>query len=88
MELMSGTFRRRMLTGFALVAALASARFAYAGALSLESMAHSELVPSAVPALLEPIGESGRVGWKCAPERAAAAVHAAAAGLPEPGTSP
>lgn len=40
------------------------------------------LVPSAPPALLGPITENGRTGWDCAPERAARAHTAAAAGLP------
>ncbi len=68
----------------ALFAGLASVRFAYAGALSLESLARAQLVPSEAPGLLQAIGESGRVGWKCAPERAAAAQGADAAGLPSP----
>ena len=40
------------------------------------------LVTSAPPALLGPITETGRTGWNCAPERAATAKTAAAAGLP------
>ena len=40
------------------------------------------LVTSAPPALLGPITETGRTGWNCAPERAATARTAAAAGLP------
>ena len=37
---------------------------------------------SAAPGLLGPITETGRTGWNCAPERAATARTAAAAGLP------
>ena len=40
------------------------------------------LVPSATPSLLGPITESGRTGWDCAPEHAATARTATAAGLP------
>ena len=85
---MPPTFGRRMVIALALLAGLASARFAYAGALSLESLAREQLLPSEAPALLEPIGESGRVGWKCAPERAAATKDASGAGLPAAGPSP
>ena len=37
---------------------------------------------SSPPALLGPITESGRTGWDCAPEHAATARSANAAGLP------
>ena len=40
------------------------------------------LVPSAAPALLGPITESGRTGWDCAPEHAATARTATSAALP------
>ena len=40
------------------------------------------LIVSAPAALLGPITESGRTGWDCAPEHAATARSAAAAGLP------
>jgi hypothetical protein len=40
------------------------------------------MATSAAPALLGPITETGRTGWNCAPERAATARTAAAAGLP------
>ncbi|HEX3550268.1 MAG TPA: hypothetical protein VHT53_07835 [Candidatus Elarobacter sp.] len=40
------------------------------------------LPASAPPALLGPITEGGRTGWDCAPERAATARTATAAGLP------
>ena len=40
------------------------------------------LVPSAPPRCSGPITESGRTGWDCAPEHAATARTATAAGLP------
>lgn len=40
------------------------------------------LAASAPPGLLGPITESGRTGWDCAPEHAATAKTADAAGLP------
>jgi hypothetical protein len=42
----------------------------------------ASLATSSPPALLGPITESGRTGWDCAPERAATARSASAAGLP------
>ncbi len=42
----------------------------------------ASLVPSAPPALLGPITESGRTGWDCAPEHAATARTATGVGLP------
>lgn len=49
---------------------------------SLEELGRSQLQPSAFAELLGPITESGRVGWDCAPERAARAATASAAELP------
>jgi hypothetical protein len=49
---------------------------------SLEDLGRSQLGPSAFSELLGPITESGRVGWDCAPEHAARARTARAAGLP------
>ncbi|HEV3089754.1 MAG TPA: hypothetical protein VGX96_21315 [Candidatus Elarobacter sp.] len=69
-------------------------RLAMAGALALGACAGAavgaelllndpaSLVTSSPPALLGPITETGRTGWNCAPERAATAKTAAAAGLP------
>ncbi len=42
------------------------------------------LLPSAPAPLLDPIAESGRTGWTCAPEIAAGASQARKAALPEP----
>jgi hypothetical protein len=49
---------------------------------SVDELAGVVLVPSAVPGLLGPISSLGRVGWDCAPERAARAASAAHAELP------
>lgn len=73
--------RRIVLTGLLLVAAL-SARYAVAGAASMEALLEGGMAPSAAPTLLGPITEAGRTGWACAPERAAAAKHAREAELP------
>ncbi len=82
MGVMSSHLVRRIVLGGLLFAGLLSARFAVAGATTLESMLENGLLPSSVPALLAPISESGRTGWACAPERAAAATRAGAAELP------
>ncbi len=65
----------------ALVALAACAGAAAAADLLLDDPA-AAVAPSAAPALLGPITETGRTGWDCAPERAATARTAAAAGLP------
>ncbi len=49
---------------------------------TLEELGHAQLQPSGMTDLLGPITESGRVGWDCAPEHAARARTAQAAGLP------
>ncbi|HEY8296889.1 MAG TPA: hypothetical protein VIG32_02575 [Candidatus Baltobacteraceae bacterium] len=79
---MSSRFIRRIALAGLLAAAIASTRFAVAGAESLESLIANGALPSAAPALLAPIAESGRAGWACAPERAAAAKRAHEAELP------
>lgn len=58
--------------------------YGYAGAQSLEAMLDGALVPSAAPAMLGPITESGRVGWACKPEQAAGAGSWQNAELPRP----
>ena len=50
---------------------------------SVDELSSLRLVPSAAPALLGPILESGRTGWECAPERAASAGNARSAELPD-----
>jgi hypothetical protein len=55
---------------------------AVGGEATLEDLARTQTVPSAAAGLLGPITESGRTGWECAPERAARARTAHAAGLP------
>ncbi|HTD32066.1 MAG TPA: hypothetical protein VK665_00295 [Candidatus Elarobacter sp.] len=72
-------FRRGAI---ALVLALGACAGAAVGAELLLGDPSGGLVPSAVPSLLGPITEAGRTGWSCAPERAATAKSAAAAGLP------
>jgi len=72
-------FRRGAI---ALVLALGACAGAAVGAEVLLDDPASGLVPSAIPSLLGPITEAGRTGWNCAPEHAATAKRAAAAGLP------
>lgn len=61
-------------------------RLAMADAASVEDMLAGALVPSSAPMLLGPITSTGRVGWECKPERAAASAHSHEAELPlEPG---
>jgi hypothetical protein len=72
-------FRR---SAIAVVLALGACAGAAAGAELLAGDPSASLVTSALPALLGPITESGRTGWDCAPEHAATARTAAAAGLP------
>jgi hypothetical protein len=68
-------------------ASLWSGRVAIAGATSIEELLAVGLAPSAAPALLGPITSSGRIGWECKPERAAAAAPWRDAELPStPGT--
>lgn len=49
---------------------------------TLDDLGHAQIQPSAFADLLGPITEAGRVGWECAPERAARASTASGAGLP------
>ncbi len=73
---------RPLLFGLAAAAALTAGAFGYAGAGSIEGMLRDGLSVSDVPALLGPIDESGRTGWKCKPEISAAAKASDAADLP------
>lgn len=66
----------------AAVLALGASASAVAAADLLRDDPSTALLPSAVPALLGPITESGRTGWDCAPEHAATARTPGAAGLP------
>lgn len=68
--------------GLALLA-FGGATFARAAVAATGDLARASLVPSAVPALLEPINELGRTGWQCAAERAATAARASDAELPQ-----
>ena len=71
---------RRGLIAAAL--ALGACAGAAAGADLLLDDPASALVTSAIPPLMGPITEAGRTGWNCAPEKAATARTASAAGLP------
>lgn len=85
---MSSRLARRFVLAGLLVGAGLSARLAYADAASLQAMVGAALTPSVAPALLGPITEAGRKGWKCLPERAAAARQAMAADLPSANDQP
>ncbi|HZW53467.1 MAG TPA: hypothetical protein VFF00_05485 [Candidatus Elarobacter sp.] len=69
-------------SAIAVVLAVGACASAAVGAELLLNDPAASLVTSAPPALLGPITESGRTGWDCAPEHAATAKTAAAAGLP------
>jgi hypothetical protein len=69
-------------SAIAVVLALGACASAAVGAELLLNDPSAALVTSAPPDLLGPITESGRTGWNCAPEHAATAKTAAAAGLP------
>jgi hypothetical protein len=46
-------------------------------------LSSAQSLVSGSPALLGPIGPTGRTGWDCPPERAARASHAREAMLPD-----
>lgn len=73
---------RSFLMALMLGACISFAAAGFAGASSVEAMLTGALEPSAAPSLLGPITESGRTGWACKPEQAAAAKTAASAELP------
>ena len=79
---MSRLTLRSLLFASLLAAGLAAIGTGLAGAGSIEAMLTGTLQSSAPPALLGPITESGRKGWECKPERAAAARTAKDAELP------
>lgn len=56
--------------------------FARASLAAVENATGGVYVPSAIPALLGPIGEFGRDAWNCLPEHAAKATKASDAALP------
>lgn len=78
----------RLLAAVLLAGAVAAGGVALAGTTSLEESLAGALLPSAAPPLLGPITSSGRKGWDCLPERAAAAPHWHDAELPPPPVSP
>jgi hypothetical protein len=51
-------------------------------------MLSGALTPSSAPALLGPITSTGRVGWECKPEKAAASERVHEAELPPNPISP
>ena len=73
---------RSLLVSVAFALAVAAGAAGFAGAASVEAMLDGALQPSAAPGLLGPISESGRTGWACKPEQAAAAKTAGSAELP------
>lgn len=77
----------RLLAAALLAGAIAGGA-ALAGATSLEDSLAGALLPSAAAPLLGPITSSGRKGWDCLPERAAAAQHWQDAQLPSAPLSP
>jgi hypothetical protein len=77
----------RLLAAALLAGAIAGGA-ALAGTTSLEDSLAGALLPSAAPPLLGPITSSGRKGWDCLPERAAAAQHWQDAQLPSAPRSP
>lgn len=85
---MSSRMLRPVLLGLLLAGSLAAIGTGLAGAGSLEELMGGALQTSTAPALLGPITESGRKGWACKPERAAAAHSAKDAELPDPDDRP
>lgn len=73
---------RPFLTVLAAAAAIAAGAAGFAGAASIEDALRGGLAVSDAPGLLGPIQESGRSGWECKPEIAAAATTAAQGDLP------
>jgi len=86
--MMSRRTLRSILLGSLLAGMLAAVGAGFAGAASLEAMLTGALQTSAPPSLLGPITESGRKGWACKPERAAAAHTPKDAELPKPEQTP
>ncbi len=80
---MSRHLRARIVLAGLLLLAGVSGGFAAAHANVLAAFSATDLEPSAVPQMLDPIDERGRTGWECRPERAAAATRATDAALPE-----
>jgi hypothetical protein len=78
----------RLLAAALLAGAIAAGGVALAGTASLEESLAGALLPSAAPPLLGPITSSGRTGWDCLPEHAAAAQHWQDALLPSAPISP
>jgi len=73
---------RVLLVGLLAVASV-GARVAWANAPSLDMLSGEALAPSGAPTLLGPIAETGRKGWECHPEQAAAGSGWQGAELPD-----
>ncbi|MBV9270412.1 MAG: hypothetical protein JO165_04915 [Candidatus Eremiobacteraeota bacterium] len=74
---------RRFAVCVLLAVSILCGRAALADVSSIQSLLDGGLRPSAQPALLAPISESGRTGWACKPEKAAEASGAREAELPD-----
>ncbi len=79
---MSRSLTRLALLVVLALLALGSASFARASLAAFNEFANVPLVASSIPALLGPINELGRNGWKCKPEQAAKTSVARTADLP------
>jgi hypothetical protein len=82
-ERVSRSLAAPVLAAVLLAGSIFCGRFAVAQAASLETLLAGALVPSSSPALLGPISSTGRTGWECKPERAAASASVHAAQLPD-----
>lgn len=70
------------LLGTLVIVIAAATGTAFASTSPLDAVIAEVIQPSAVPALLGPIAETGRSNWTCRPEKAASARYADVAQLP------
>lgn len=73
----------RALVAGLLTLGLVGARMAIANASAFDTAGFGALAPSGMPDLLEPITYTGRSGWDCQAERAAASDAWQGANLPD-----
>lgn len=85
---MSSALVFRIVAPALMAAALLCGSAALAKSVSLEDLLTGQMVSSDAPALLGPITLTGRKGWECRPERAAAAQLSQNAELPADPESP
>jgi hypothetical protein len=83
---MSRRLRARIVLALLLLLGAGSGGYAFAHTDVLAAITAADLEPSAIPPMLDAIDESGRTGWECRPEKAAAATRAKDAALPEAAT--